>query len=235
MENLVVSIHQPNFLPWSGYFYKIAQSDVFVLLDNVQYSKNSFINRNKIKTPQGKNLWLTVPLKSNGLSEILIKDVVIANQIEWKKKHLHTLEMSYKRASFFNQLYSDIEKVYNESQWVDLCFFNVKLINLIIDKLNLNTQLLIASHLNVEGKSTQLLVNIVRKLNGKVYLSGYGGSKYQEEDLFEKNDIKLQYYNFTHPVYPQLWGEFTSGLSIVDLLFNCGPESKDILMGRSQA
>jgi hypothetical protein len=228
---MVVAIHQPNFLPWLGYFYKIAKSDVFVLLDNVQYSKNGFINRNKVKTPPGIELWLTVPVKSNGLSDLLIKDVHISNQIDWRKKHLQTLEMSYKRSRYFNQLYDDIKKVYYEVDWNNLCLFNISLLKMIIDKLDLKTQLITASELNVEGKSTQLLINIIKKLNGQTYLSGYGGSKYQDEDLFEKAGITLQYYDFKPPTYPQLWGNFISKLSVIDLLFNCGFEILDVFLG----
>jgi len=228
---MIIAIHQPNFLPWLGYFYKIAKSDIFVLLDNVKYSKNSFINRNKIKTPQGNEIWLTVPAKSNGLSEQFIKSVQISNQTDWRRKHLQTLEMSYKRAKFFDQIYDDIKKIYYESDWNNLCLFNTSLLTLILNKLNLKNQVIMASELNIEEESTTLLINIVKKLGGEAYLSGYGGSKYQEEDLFKKANITLQYYDFKHPIYSQLWGEFIPKLSIVDLLFNCGPESLSILMG----
>jgi len=228
---MIVAIHQPNFLPWPGYFYKIAKSDIFVLLDNVQYSKNSFINRNKIKTPQGE-LWLTVPVESKGLSNALIKDVYISNRINWRKKHLQTLEMSYKRAKFFNQIYDKIDKIYYETDWNNLCMLNISLLKLTLDELGLKRQLIRASELNVEEKSTQLLINIVKKLEGQTYLSGYGGREYQEEHLFREAGITLQYYDFKSPVYPQLWEDFIPKLSIIDLLFNCGPERLDILLGK---
>jgi len=130
-KDMIVAIHQPNFLPWAGYFYKIAKSDIFVLLDNVQYSKNGFINRNKIKMPSGSDSWLTIPVKSSGLSE-LIKDVKISHNIDWRRKHLQTLEMSYKRAEFFNQLYEDIKNIYYETDWHNLCSLNISLLKHIL-------------------------------------------------------------------------------------------------------
>ena len=226
---MIIAIHQPNFLPWPGYFYKIAKSDTFVLLDNVQYSKNSFINRNKIKTPQGE-LWLTVPVKSTGLSDLLIKNVQINNHVDWRKKHLRTLEMNYKRAKFFNQIYDAIEKVYYETDWNNLCMLNTSLLKMTLEELGLESQLIRASELSIEGKSTQLLINIVNKLEGQTYLSGAGGEKYQEEDLFRDAGITLRYYDFDPPVYPQLWGDFIPKLSIIDLLFNCGSESIEIFI-----
>ncbi len=227
---MIVAVHQPNFLPWPGYFSKISKSDVFVLLDNVQYTKNGFINRNRIKTPQG-DLWLTVPVRSNGLSSMLIEDVKISNKFDWRKKHLQTLAMSYKRARFFDQIYGEIEKTYYETDWSSLCEFNMSLLKMVLRELALQSQLIRASELDVEGKSTRLLVNIVEKLGGDTYLSGYSGSKYQERELFEEAGITLQQYDFTPPTYPQLWGDFLPKLSIIDLLFNCGPESLDILLG----
>jgi hypothetical protein len=229
IANMIISIHQPNYLPWCGYFYKIANSDIFVMLDNVKYSKNSFINRNQIKTPQGE-LWLTVPVRSEALSNLLIKDTQISDKDNWRKKHLRTLEMSYKRAKFFDQIYNKIEKIYYKTDWDNLCMLNISLLEMALDELNLKTKLIRASDLDVEGKSTQLLINIIKQLGGSTYLSGYGGKKYQEENLFEESGIKLKYYDFVSPIYPQLWGDFIPNLSVIDLLFNCCPESMDILM-----
>ncbi len=229
---MIVAIHQPNFLPWLGYFYKIVESDFFVLLDNVQYSKNSFINRNKVKTPQG-DLWLTVPVKANRLSELLIKDVQVSDHMDWRRKHLRTLEMNYGRAIFFNQLYDKIERTYYKTDWNNLCMANISFLRMVLRELGLERRLIRASELSVEGSGTQLLINITEKLGGTIYLSGYGGGKYQQEDLFKKAGITLQCYDFRHPTYSQLWGDFIPNLSIIDLLFNCGSESLDILLGKS--
>lgn len=226
---MIVAIHQPNFLPWLGYFYKIAQCDVFVLLDNVQYTKNSFINRNKIKTSQGV-MWLTVPVKTKGLFGQLIKDVEINNMVDWRKKHLGTLEANYRKARFFEPIFQGLKTIYFTDDWSKLCELNIRLLEWVLSLLELEKKLVRASNLNVEGESTQLLINIVKKVGGNIYLSGFGGSKYQEEELFKREGIKLQYYEFSHPIYPQLWSDFVPNLSIIDLLFNCEPESLDIIL-----
>lgn len=226
---MIVAIHQPNFLPWLGYFYKLAKCDVFVLLDNVQYTKNSFINRNGIKTPQGA-MWLTVPVKMKGRFGQLIKDVEINNTIDWRGKHMGSLEANYKKAGFFEQIFQDLKTIYYIDDWNNLCKLNIQLLEWVLPILKWEKELVRASELGVQGESTRLLVNIVKELGGDVYLSGFGGAKYQEEELFKEAGIRLGYYEFEHPVYPQLWSDFVPNLSIIDLLFNCGPESLDVIL-----
>ncbi|HOC02761.1 MAG TPA: WbqC family protein [bacterium] len=225
-EEIIIGIHQPNFLPWLGYFYKITKSDIFVLLDNVQYTKNSFINRNKIKTSQGDH-WLTVPVSFKFGD--LIKDVTIDNNIDWRKKHLKTFELNYKKAPHFDEIYNFLERVYYKKEWIFLADFNIELIVEICCFLDMNKKFIKASSLNILGKSTDLLINIVKNLNGDIYLSGKGGQQYQDESKFNKENIKLIYSDFKHPVYRQLWGEFIENLSIIDILFNLGKESKIFL------
>jgi len=227
---MVVAIHQPNFLPWLGYFYKIARSDVFVLLDNAQYTKNSFINRNKIKTPEG-GAWLTVPVITEGRFGQVIKDVHINNRVDWRRKHMGALKANYGRATFFSPLFGELEGIYYEREWQNLCELNIQLTKWVVSKLGLKPNLILASELGVEGKGTELLINILKKVGGSMYLSGFGGSKYQDEEAFEQHGIKLVYSDFRHPVYPQLWGDFVPNLSIVDLMFNCGPESLGVILG----
>ena len=226
---MIVGIHQPNFLPWLGYFYKMTKCDVFVLLDNAQYTKNSFVNRNKIKTSQGA-IWLTVPVKIKGRFGQLVKEVEINNMVKWQKKHLKTLDMNYKKAKFFEQIFPGLKAVYYANDWSNLCELNIRLLEWVLSILGLEKRLVRASELNVERESTRLLINIVKELGGDVYLSGFGGAKYQEEQLFEEAGITLKYYEFENPIYPQLWSGFVPNLSIIDLLFNCGPESLDIIL-----
>lgn len=228
-DKIIAGIHQPNFLPWLGYFYKMAKCDDFVLLDNVQYTKNSFINRNRIKTPQG-TMWLTVPVKIKGRFGRLIKDVEINNTVNWKKKHLGTLGGNYKKARFFEQIFPGLEAIYYANDWNNLCELNLRLLEWVLSMLELEKRLIRASELGVEGESTQLLINIVKEVGGNVYLSGFGGAKYQEEELFKEAGITLEYYEFEHPVYPQLWSDFIPNLSIIDLLFNCGPKSFAVIL-----
>ncbi len=226
MEHKMVAIHQPNFLPWIGYFYKIAKSDIFVFLDNVQYVKNSFVNRNKVKTPQDA-IWLTVPV-SFKFGE-LINEVKINNQIRWREKHLKTFEMNYKRVDFFEDVFEIIKGIYCSRDWQNLSDLNISLAEAIACYLGLNTSFVKSSTLGVEAKSTELLMQIVKKVGGDIYLSGFGGVKYQEETEFAKAGIKLMYSDFNHPVYKQLWGDFIPNLSVMDLLFNMGNESTQII------
>jgi len=223
---MIITIHQPNFLPWIGYFYKILKCERFVFLDNVQYTKNSFINRNKIKTSQGE-LWLTVPVSFHFGQKIF--EVKIDNSFDWRKKHLKTLELNYRKAPFFDEIYSLIEEVYYKDGWESISDLNIELILKICNYLNIEREFIRSSDLGVDGKATELLISIVKELNGKVYLSGFGGAKYQEERLFEEAGIKLVYYDFQHPIYNQLYGSFIPNLSIIDLLFNSGKLSADVI------
>jgi len=223
---MIVAIHQPNFLPWLGYFYKVAKCDVFVFLDDAQYSKNSFINRNKVKTSQDA-IWLTVPV-SFKFGE-LINEVKINNQIPWREKHLKTFEMNYKRADFFEDVFEIIKGIYCSKDWQNLSDLNISLAEAIACYLGLNTPFVKSSALSVEAKSTELLMQIVKKVGGDIYLSGFGGVKYQEETEFAKAGIKLMYSDFNHPVYKQLWGDFIPNLSVMDLLFNAGSGALEII------
>jgi len=226
---MIVAIHQPNFLPWLGYFYKFLTCDVFVLLDSVQFTKNSFINRNKIKTNQGE-LWLTVPVRIEGRFGQTIDQVEIANVTNWRKKQLASLEGSYKKAPFFSDLFDQLKSIYYQQDWGSLCEFNITLLRWVMSILEIRGELMRASHLGVSGKGTELLVRIIKRLNGTVYLSGMGGKNYQDEEMFRRNNINLEYYTFQHPVYTQLHGPFLANLSIVDLLFLHGTNSRKIIL-----
>lgn len=219
---MIVAIHQPNFLPWIGYFYKIYNSDVFVFLDNVQFTKNGYQNRVKIKTSQGEN-WLTVPVVHQFGQ--LTNEVRIDNSSSWRSKHLKTLEMNYRKAPYYGKVFPMIENVYMMQDWDLLSAFCINLIQIIMSYMKIDTPLVNASGLNVSGQSTDLLINIVKSVGGTMYLSGRGGSKYQDDSLFGKAGVGLQYSEFSHPTYKQLWGDFCQGLSVIDLLFNEGGDA----------
>jgi len=139
--------------------------------------------------------------------------------------------MNYKKAKFFEEVNKGIEEVYLSKDWSNLCTFNIRLLKSVLNIINLEKKLIKASELDIKGESTHLLINIIKKVGGDTYLSGFGGTNYQEESLFSKEGIRLQYTDFQHPVYPQLWGDFMPNLSIIDLLFNCGPDSRKFLLG----
>jgi hypothetical protein len=214
-----VSIHQPNFIPWIGYFYKIACSDCFVFLDDVEYTKNSFINRNKIKTPLGAQ-WLTLPVNYAGNSHKKINTMSIIDGQRSFQRILKTLTMNYSKSINFKKYIEIFENIFN-SNTSSLSEINILLIKKMLSELKINTKVLRSSELiKVSGESTFRLASICKEIGGTTYISGFGGKNYQLEDIFTNNGINSIIYNFKHPVYNQLWGEFISNLSIVDLLFN---------------
>lgn len=220
----MIAIHQPNYIPWAGYFYKILSSDSFVFLDDVQYTKNSFINRNRIKGPQGEQ-WLTIPVKASIENEI--REVKFAKN-NWAIKHIKTLEACYGKSRYYKHYKDEFDEILL-TPFENLSELNISIIKKICEWLNINVNFYLSSELNIEGKSDERLIEIMKKLNGKNYLSGSGGSKYQDENKFLQEGIQVIYYQYKVPIYEQLWGEFIPGLSILDLIFNEGENSLEIL------
>lgn len=224
---MIVSIHQPQYLPWIGFFHKVAQSDVFVLLDDAEYSKNDFFNRNKMKNSQGW-MWLTVPVHYE--SGAAIMDIRADSALQWEAKHWKSLRTSYNRAPFFTQYAPFLEEFYSRRyEWL----IDVVLPSLtwLLRELSVDVKIVRSSELGIGGKGTGRLIGICRSVGGNCYLSGVGGRQYVDEAQFATAGIELRYQEFIHPVYPQLFGEFIPGMSIVDLLFNCGDEAKSLVRG----
>ena len=228
----VVAIHQPNYLPYLGFFYKMGRCDVFVYLDAVQYPRGrSFANRNRIKTPTGVT-YLTIPVRIPRGREgrVAYTEVCFADE-RWRQKHLKTVEMAYRRAPYFEPIFSLYRNtLLAHDQFVTL---NLALIEAFAVYLGITCRRVCLSELlSSFGQKTQLIVDICQAVGGTVYLSGTGGGReYNDPSLLAAYGIELRYSDFVHPVYPQLWGAFEPNLSILDLLFNCGPESRTILFG----
>lgn len=226
----VFAIHQANYVPWLGYFSKLANCDVFVFLDGVQYPRGtSFAARNRIKTSNGPT-YLTVPVSvpkgNEGRASYL--DVAFADQ-KWKKKHAKSLELAYKKAPYFEETFGLFqETVTDATSLVDL---NIGLVEAVARYLNIDTTTVRLSELVTDhGQKTQLIVDIAAALGANVYLSGTGGGQdYNDEALLGENGIDLRYSTFEPSEYPQMWGEFESHLSILDALFNCGPAVADMV------
>ncbi len=218
----VVAIHQPNFLPWFGFFHKMTCADVFVLLDTVPYSKNSYQNRVKMKMPQGAS-WLTVPVLTKGRFGQLTSEVAIKDSIGWRKTHILTLTNSYRRAPFFGQTMAWLERVYEQPTTL-LAQFNQGAIREMVAQLGLETELVLASSLGARGRGSQHLLELVQQVGGDVYLSGASGRQYLDEAIFAEAGIQVRYQEFEYPTYPQQHGPFIRGLSMVDLLMNVGPQ-----------
>lgn len=222
-----VGIHQPMYLPWPGLFDRIYECDVFVLLDNVPYSKNYLINRNKIKTVNGW-MWLTVPVLTKGCFGQLIKDVQINNATQWQKQHWKSIYYSYIKAPYFSNYAEFFEQVYKR-EWLYLIEIIEELFAYILKAQRINTTIIKASDLNIGGIKEDLLLNICKTLKADEYLSGPDGKNYLNPELWRENNINVIYHSYHQPEYPQLHGQFVPQMSIIDLLFNCGDESLKIL------
>tara|TARA_B100000900_G_C20601050_1_gene725609 strand:- start:333 stop:1073 length:741 start_codon:yes stop_codon:yes gene_type:complete len=223
---MILSVNQPTFLPWIGQFALIDQVDVFVFYDDVQLVKQSWDVRNRIKTQQGP-IWLTLPIKHNkNFKELKFNVTEINNDLNWKKKHFKTLQNSYRKSKNYFEVIDWFENViFNNFNFVSE--MNIYLIKQICSKIGIETKFINSSDLkSSEGKKDIRLVKICKELNVKAYLSPIGSSAYIELNSpggeFTKNDIKLNYQNYKHPIYSQLYGDFISHMSIVDLLFNVG-------------
>ncbi len=221
---MIVSIHQPAYLPWLGYFARIAMSDAHVILDDVQFEKNSFINRNKIRTPDGCS-WLTVPVKTAGkFGQLPINQVEIANDKPWRSKHWNTLRSNYARARFFGEHAGFFEATYR-AEWSSLAELIGETTGYLLDAFGIATQRYYASQLNVGGKKDELILNICRELGATEYLSGPLGRNYLREELFREREITIHYHEYDHPSYAQAYPGFQPYLAAVDLLFNAGAQS----------
>jgi len=221
---MILSVHQPQYLPWLGYFDKIAKSDCFVFLDCVQYKKREFQNRNKIRTRDGW-IWLTVPVISKSKGFQLINEVLINNSIGWQNKHLKSIICCYKNAKYFNEHIGFFENIYNK-KFEKLIDINLAIIYYLLEQFSIKTKIFFESSLSISTKKTQRIIDICKKLNADTYLSGIGGKDYLDEELFEKENIKLIYQDFKHPVYKQCYEPFIPYMSAIDFLFNCGKEFK---------
>jgi hypothetical protein len=224
---MILSAHQLNFMPWIGFFYKMIQADKFLLADDVQYTTHGYTNRVEIKTIHGKK-WLTVPVLTKGKGLQIIKDVQIENSQNWKHKHWDTLKLNYRYAPYFEHYAEFFNGIY-EKQWKYLIDLNIHIINFLRAKLKINTPIYNSSELLLSEGTTERIVGMAKKLNCTLYLSGASGKKYMREKDFMEAGITLKYASFVHPEYHQQFGKFVPNLSIIDLLFNEGPNSGRIL------
>ena len=226
---MIVSINQPAYLPWLGYFDRIARSDLHIVLDNVQLERNtktSFTNRNRVKTPQG-TVWLTVPVKKSAPSESLI-DMIEIDGTKWCEKHYRTLSQCYARAPFFEPHRNWFQDFFAAPSDRLAPLLRVST-EYLLGVLGIQTKILYASEIDVSGSKSQLVLNLCRAVNATTYLSGPLGRGYLNEAVFKQAGIDVVYHDYAHPLYTQLHGDFSPFMSVVDLLFNCGGESWKIL------
>jgi len=223
-----VAVMQPTYMPWIGYFDLIDQADIFVLYDDVDFSKQSWQQRNRIKTAAGIQ-WLTVPVLWKGKSGQKIQDVQINPRSNDLSKHIKTIEQAYSKAPFHKAYLGDLSKLLSHRHSF-LAELNIALIRWFCEKLGIRTPLVRSSELHLEGARVERLIHLCRAVQATRYLSTPGSKVYiDENNLFEPNRIELVYHRFTHPVYRQLHGEFIPYLSVLDLLLNEGEQSLAII------
>ncbi|MCH7818845.1 MAG: WbqC family protein [Candidatus Marinimicrobia bacterium] len=224
-----LAIHQPNYLPWPGYFHKMESVDLFLILDTVQYMKHEYDNRCKIKTPEGEQ-WLTVPVSSPNLGTPINK-VMLAMDADIWRYNWKPLKNNYSKSPFFEEYKDELHEIYGK-KWDRLIDLNLKLIETVQNWLGIKTRLKFASELpETTLKGTELILSHCRELKADEYLSGMGGKNYLEQEQFDNDNIRLEFQNYTPIVYPQRFGDFVPNLSVIDLLFNCGKDSLSRIMG----
>jgi len=223
-----IAIMQPTYIPWLGYFALMDQVDIFVFLDSVQFDKRSWQQRNRIKTPNGIQL-LTIPVISKGLMEQAIEKVQIDQTSNFATKHTRSISMSYSKTPYFKE-YKD--KFFSILQNNDkyLSDLTINLILFIKELIGIECQVKKSSSMDIKGTKASLLANICKYLSADTYISPLGSKCYLDKSTaFSEKNIKIKYNNYTHPVYNQLYGDFISHLSIIDLLFNEGHNSLSII------
>jgi len=225
-------IHQPDFAPYLGYFHRLLQCDVFLILDHVQFSKGGWHNRDKIKTPDGER-WITIPVLLKGKSFSPINQVSINNDSDWKQAHLTQLESCYGAAPGFEEIFPALQKLY-VCETDSLLAFNMQVLHWLFEAFAIEVEVFFSSALSPQGKSNEMLVDILGKIGATDYLSGVGAKGYYRDEPFAAAGIRVAWQNFSHPVYPQPHGEFVPFLSSLDLLFSCGIEkSRELLRSTS--
>ncbi len=224
---IILTAHQPVYIPWLGLFHKIALSDIFCYFDIVQYQRKDFNNRNKINTANGP-IWLTVPVKSSGRFDCLITDIKIVNN-EWGKKHLKSIELNYKKTKFFYKYMPALSKILLGpcTKLVDL---NYDLLIFALESLKIKTKIIKASDYNFNGAKSDLVLDMCIQLKADIYIFGEQGRNYADIDKFNSKGITPYFQSYNHPIYIQRNKSFEPFMSFIDLLFNHGDNSLEILM-----
>ena len=219
-----IAILQSNYIPWKGYFDMIAAVDEFILYDDMQYTRRDWRNRNQIKTPQGVQ-WLTVPVKVKGKYEQKIRETEL-DGADWAGAHWQAIALNYRRAPHFEEVTAIFEPLYLQHEYSYLSVLNRTFIEAVCGYLGINTKISNSWDYTLIAGKTVRLADLCGQAGGTEYISGPSAKDYIEESVFSDRGIKLAWFDYAgYPEYPQLWGEFTHGVTILDLLFNCGKDA----------
>jgi len=228
---MILTAHQPVYLPWLGLFHKIALADLFCYFDIVQYQRKDYNNRNKVKTSNGE-LWLSVPVESkNHLSKNVSKILIV--QDSWVKKHLKSIELNYKKTPFFKDYFPELQSILINDSKDSLGYLNLKLLEYFMECLKIDTPIVKASDYNFEGIGSDLVLDMCVKLDADSYIFGEQGKNYADVKAFKEAEIVVEFQNYIHPIYRQMGRDFLPYMSIIDLLFNEGDKSYEILMSNN--
>lgn len=220
-----IAILQSNYIPWKGYFDMIAAVDEFILYDDMQYTRRDWRNRNQIKTPHGVQ-WLTVPVQVKGKYDQKIKDTEIDGS-DWESLHWKAFVQNYRRAPHFDEIAAWLEPLYTEASYTHISQLNRSFIKAICNYLGIKTVITNSWDYTLLDGKTERLADICKQAGGTEYISGPSAKDYVEESIFSDMNIKLTWFDYaSYSSYPQLWGEFTHGVTILDLLFNCGKDAR---------
>lgn len=223
-----IAVLQSNYIPWKGYFDLIAAVDEFILYDDMQYTRRDWRNRNQIKTPQGSQ-WLSIPVLVKGKYHQKIVETEI-DGFAWAKVHWKSLTLNYRNAPHFNEVAEWLEPLYLSDSHLNLSALNRQFIEAICKYLGINTKITNSWDYDlIEGKSERL-ADLCLQAGGAEYISGPSAKNYIDESVFSDRNITLTWFDYAgYPEYPQLWGEFTHGVTILDLLFNCGKDARQYM------
>ncbi len=215
---MIISAHQPAFMPWLGYLHKIAVSEKFIILDSVQFEKNSFINRNYIMGQNGPIL-LTVPIKiKNHLSKTIV-DIEIAEGTNWKKKHLNSIYLNYKKSPFFKDHFPFFEEIYN-SEWKTILSLNITILEYLLKVFGINTRIIKLSDLKIDGTKTELIINLCKKLEATKFIFGAKGKDYADISLAKQENIEFLFQIYAIEKLPYRSDTCEQVISSVDIIFN---------------
>ena len=232
---MIVAAHQPHYMPWLGYLDKLAKADVFVVMDDLQFEAQNYQNRQRLKLSSGPQ-WLTVPLTRGSQADLILdKEIVDCENAKqhWQHRHWHTILTNYRRASYWHLYEQELHDVYSR-KWCHLLDLDLHMLSLARKWLDIDTPVLRSSGLGLAGAKTDRLIHMCTKLGARCYLTGAGGSSsYLDSEKMGRSGIGVIWQDFQHPLYAQRHGAFASHLGFVDLLFNVGPASRDILFGES--
>lgn len=219
---MIIAIHQPNYLPYLGFFDKMMKADIFVIYDDAQFNKEDFQHRNKIRIYHGWK-WLTIPVEKKPIpiNEIKIRNEIKTKNIRWSDAHIKCIEDEYKKSDYYLTYKTDLEKIYRKS-YDKLIDLNMEIISYLKNAFDIDTKIVFSSKFGFESTSTQKLIDIVEALEGDTYLSGSGGRNYLDIFMFKNRGIEVNFQDFKHPVYRQTYKDFVPNMSAIDALFNTG-------------